>query len=120
MIKNFTVSYQASKLTLASKTTVIAEEAAKTGSSLIAKGLGSTGRTTAANLMEQMAMKDAVANPHLGKILENMKPLSDPRWQGWLKMQYSVKSQNGINAVIHYVGKWENGVLKAVDDFKFK
>lgn len=25
-----------------------------------------------------------------------------------------------INAIIHYVAKWENGVLKAVDDFKFK
>lgn len=52
-----------------------------------------------------MAMKDVMANPQLGNVLENMKPLSDPLWQGWLKMQYSVKTQNGVNAVVHYVDK---------------
>lgn len=50
-------------------------------------GLGSTGRTTANNLAEQMGMKDS-------------------RWSGWTKMEYKVKT--------------ENGVLKAVDNFKFK
>lgn len=92
--------------------------ATKGGASLLKPlGLGSTGRTTAANLVEQMAMKDAMANPQLGtRIMEGMK---DTRWTGWTKMQYSVKTQNGVNAVVHYVGKWENGVLKAVDDFKF-
>ncbi|SUJ25591.1 Uncharacterised protein [Sphingobacterium spiritivorum] len=81
-------------------------------------GLGSTGRTTAANLMEQMVMKDAMANPQLGTpIIEGLK---DSRWLGWTKMQYSVTSQNGQKAVVHYVAKWENGVIKAVDDFKFK
>jgi len=65
-----------------------------------------------------MAMKEAMANPQLGtRIMEGMK---DSRWLGWTKMQYTVKTQNGVNAVVHYVGKWENGVLKAVDDFKFK
>jgi hypothetical protein len=37
-VKNFSVSYQASKLTLASKTTVIAEEAVETSTSLIKIG----------------------------------------------------------------------------------
>lgn len=67
-----------------------------------------------------MAMKDVTASPQFGEILKKMEPLSDPRWQGWLKMQYSVKTQNGVNAVLHYVGKWENGVLKAVDDFNYE
>ena len=65
-----------------------------------------------------MAMKDAMANPHLGtRLMEGMK---DARWSGWTKMEYKVKTEKGVNAIIHYVGKWENGVLKAVDDFKFK
>lgn len=81
-------------------------------------GLGSTGRTTAANLVEQMAMEDVMANPHLGKVV--MTGMKDSRWPGWSKMQYSVETQKGVKAVVHYVGKWENGVLKAVDDFKFK
>jgi hypothetical protein len=49
-----------------------------------------------------------------------MEGLNDPRWLGRTKMQYIVKSQNGVQAVVHYVAKWEDGVLKAVDDFKFK
>jgi hypothetical protein len=66
--------------------------------------LGSTGRTTAANLVEQMAMKDAMANPQLGRrVVEN---LTDPRWTGWTKMHYSVTLQNGVKAVVHYVAKW--------------
>lgn len=81
-------------------------------------GLGSTGRTTAANLVEQMTMKEAMANPQLGtRIMEGMK---DSRWLGWTKMEYKIKTAEGINAIVHYVGKWEKGVLKAVDDFKFK
>ena len=81
-------------------------------------GKGSTGRTVARNLVEQMAMEDALANPMLGtRVMEGLK---DWRWVGWTKMQYQVKSENGINAIVHYVAKWENGILKAVDDFKFK
>lgn len=68
--------------------------------------------------MEQMVMKDAMANPQLGKVV--MTGMKDSRWLGWSKMQYSVESANGVKATVHYVGKWENGVLKAVDDFKFK
>ena len=81
-------------------------------------GLGTTGRTTALNLVEQMAMRDVMANPQLGtRLLEGM---NDSRWQGWTKMEFKVKTAEGVNAIVHYVAKWENGVLKAVDDFKFK
>src|SRR5690606_16112813 len=75
-------------------------------------GLGSTGRTAAANLTEQLAMKEIMSNPTLGKTV--MTGMKDSRWLGWNKMQYGTKT------TIHYVGKFENGVLKAVDDFKFQ
>lgn len=96
-----------------------AELAAKEGGErLIPLGLGTTGRTSAKNVVEQMAMKEAMKNPQLGtRIMEGMK---DSRWLGWTKMEYKVKTQNGVNAVVHYVAKWEDGVIKAVDDFKFK
>jgi hypothetical protein len=35
-------------------------------------------------------------------------------------MQYIHYGQDGTKINVHYVGKWVNGVLKAVDDFKFK
>jgi len=87
-------------------------------SGLVAKGLGSTGRITANNLIEQMAMKAVVKDPTIGRVV--MTGMKDSRWLGWRKLQYSVTTQNGTKAVIHYVGKFENGVLKYVDDFKFK
>ena len=64
-------------------------------------------------------MKFVKDNPRLGKvILENMR---DSRWLGWSKMEYIHRPVGGRRTVtVHYVGKWENGVLKAVDDFKFK
>lgn len=83
-------------------------------------GLGSTGRTTAANLTEQLAMKEIMSNPSAGQVIPKMKPLTDPRWSGWNKMQYIHTGLDGSKTVIHYNGKWVNGVLKAVDDFKFK
>lgn len=85
---------------------------------LVPLGLGSTGRTVAGNLMEEMAMESVMKNPALGRVVE--ATLGDPRWLGWTKMHYSVTSSNGIKTVIHYVAKIENGVIKAVDDFKFK
>jgi len=89
---------------------------AKTG--LKPLGLGSTGRTVANNLIEQMAMKNIMENPQLGRrIIEN---LADARWQGWTKMEYVVKSANGQKAVVHYVAKIVDGVIEAIDDFKFK
>lgn len=45
-----------------------------------------------------------------------MPPLTDPRWLGWRKMT----NTNAHGVEIHYVAKFENGVIVAVDDFKFK
>jgi hypothetical protein len=94
--------------------------AARASTSLVAKGLGSTGRTTATNLTEQLAMKAAASNPAAGQIIQRMKPLTDPRWAGWRKMQFTHTGLDGTKTVIHYNGRWVDGVLKAVDDFKFK
>lgn len=35
-------------------------------------------------------------------------------------MRYIKKLGDGTTINIHYVGKWMDGALKAVDDFKFK
>jgi hypothetical protein len=99
-------------------TEVVIGNAAKEGTSLIPMGLGSTGRTVAANLTEQLAMEEAMSNPAAGKII--MQGLKDARWLGWSKMQYTHTGLDGSKTVIHYVGKFKNGVLKYVDDFKFK
>lgn len=91
----------------------------KTGTNLLKPlGLGSTGRTAAVNLAEQLAMKEALSNPAAGKVI--LQGLKDSRWAGWSKMQYTHTGLDGSKIVIHYVGKFENGVLKYVDDFKFK
>jgi Pretoxin HINT domain len=82
-------------------------------------GLGSTGRTVANNLNEQLAMKAIKADPTLGSVVM-LGDMTDPRWTGWSKMQYVHRSPDGTNITIHFVGKIENGVLKSVDDFKFK
>jgi RHS repeat-associated protein len=81
-------------------------------------GLGSTGRTIAKNLTEKLTMEEIMSNPTKGRIVKMSKGMTDNRWlqsDGWEKMSW----RNG-NVEIHYVGKWENGILKAVDDFKFK
>ncbi|WP_211481798.1 hypothetical protein [Arachidicoccus rhizosphaerae] len=67
-----------------------------------------------------MAMKEALSNPAAGQIIQRMKPLTDPRWSGWRKMQYEHIGLDGSKTIIHYIGQWSNGALKAVDDFKFK
>jgi len=76
-------------------------------------GLGSTGRTVARNLTERLAMEEIVSNPSSGKVIEHT--LKDARWFGWSKM--SNKKAHGVE--IHYNALWENGVIKAIDDFKF-
>ncbi|WP_211356973.1 hypothetical protein, partial [Phaeodactylibacter luteus] len=76
-------------------------------------GKGSTGRTVANNLTEQLAMQEIMKKPMLGQIIK--KSLSDPRWLGWSKM--SNKTAHGVE--IHFNAFWENGVIKAIDDFKF-
>ncbi|PWN11911.1 hypothetical protein CU072_30225 [Bacillus thuringiensis] len=75
-------------------------------------GRGSTGRTTANTLEEQLAMKEVRSNPQ-GK--EIRVPMTDPRWpkeDGWVKMAHNV---NGVE--IHYVKNTKTGEF---DDFKFK
>ena len=83
---------------------------------LIPLGKGSTGRVVARNIGEQLAMKAAMANPEKGFILPII--INDSRWLGWTKMQFKLDGLDG-SIVIHYVGKWENGVLLYIDDFKF-
>lgn len=81
-------------------------------------GRGSTGRIHAANLDEQLAMKQAMSNPKAGQVLP--VKMTDPRWpslEGWVKMQQVVKLSNGNRITIHYV---YNTITRAVDDFKFR
>ena len=109
----FSAVSRAPSLSMRQGNTVIRTVAAKTSNLLKPLGLGSTGRTTAANLTEQLAMKEIMSNPTAGQIIK--KSLSDPRWQGWSKM--TNKTAHGVE--IHYNALWENGVIKAIDDFKF-
>ncbi|MDR2126568.1 MAG: hypothetical protein LBP63_07050, partial [Prevotellaceae bacterium] len=93
---------------------LITKQAVKEGvKTLKPLGLGSTGRTEAINLTEQLAMKEIMSNPSAGQIIK--KSLSDPRWQGWSKM--TNKMAHGLE--IHYNALWKNGVIKSIDDFKF-
>ncbi len=43
--------------------------------------------------------------------------LGDPKFRGWEKWQYKVKSADGLDTVVHYVRNPKNGALA---DFKFK
>lgn len=70
------------------------------------------------NLSEQLAMQEIQSNPHLGTII--MRNMKDARWIGRDKMQYTHTLKNGKQIVIHYVGKFKNGKLVGIDDFKFK
>jgi len=98
------------------------KSAAEESSALTLKALGrgSTGRTTAKNLIEQLTMKEIKSNPYAGRVLEKLGEIEDPRWKGWMKMQYIHKGLDGKKTIIHFNGKWVKGILKAVDDFKFK
>ena len=78
-------------------------------------GLGSTGRVAAANLTEQLAMKEIISSPSSGKVLIRVMKDASGRWSGWSKM--SNKTAHGVE--IHYNALWENGVIKSIDDFKF-
>lgn len=90
----------------------------KPAASLVPSGFGSTGRMTALTLEEQIAIKAAISNPNVGVVI--MKNLKDPRWLGWDKMQITETLSDGQKIVIHYAAKFENGVIVAIDDFKFK
>ncbi|MDR3413001.1 MAG: hypothetical protein P4L87_18960, partial [Formivibrio sp.] len=78
-------------------------------------GLGSTGRTVANSLNEQLAMKAVMSDPVAGTVVPMRRAMTDSRWpgsEGWVKMTQNV---NGVE--IHYVRNVRTG---AVDDFKFK
>ena len=119
-IKTVKVGVANDLLTLATGETItLVRGAGMTTRLLKPLGLGTTGRTISNNLVEEIAMRNVLEKPTLGKPIMNTV-MNDARWSGWTKMQYTVTSENGAKAVIHYVGKFENGVLIAVDDFKFK
>jgi hypothetical protein len=88
------------------------------GIGITVAGLGSTGRASATNLVEQLAMEEVKRNPGIGTAI--IKELSDPRWPGWTKMQYLKDTYQNGQVVIHYVAKYAGDVIKQVDDFKFK
>jgi len=81
-------------------------------------GRGSTGRTVARNLREQLAMEEVLSAPggtHLKRI-----DMSDKRWpksEGWEKWQQIFEFDDGTQINIHYVKNPRTG---AFDDFKFK
>ncbi|AHH97392.1 hypothetical protein KALB_4028 [Kutzneria albida DSM 43870] len=94
-----------------------AEEAAKTAKAT-PLGRGSTGRTRADNLHEQLAMDQALAHPEAGKVLPIK--MNDARWpaeDGWVKMSQQLKGASGRKVDVHYVRNTRTG---EVDDFKFK
>ncbi len=80
---------------------------------------GSTGRTVANNLNEQLAMQQVKSNPLAGAT-EVSIPMKDSRWlkaDGWVKMQNIVVLSDGTKINIHFV---YNKALNLIDDFKFK
>ena len=102
---------------------VVEKAAGKVASKLLSStlkplGKGVTGRNIPNNLSEQLAMKEIQSNPNLGKVV--MQNMSDIRWKGWDKYQFTHTLENGKKIIVHYVGKSKNGKLIAVDDFKFK
>jgi hypothetical protein len=85
------------------------------GNSLRPLGIGSTGRIVPTSLTEKLAMEEIKSNPSSGKILIEKMIDASGRWNEWSKM--SNWTAHGVE--IHYNGLWVNGVLKAIDDFKF-
>lgn len=85
-------------------------------------------------------MKSIKANPLMSDPIKIKKGMTDPRWHqkdGCIKMAWDSKhiilkgaqterslpnlsALKDKNIEIHYVSQWVNGILKAVDDFKFK
>ncbi len=93
--------------------------------------------TGPSNLNEQIAMKEIMENPYAGLLIRDKEALGDSRWSGWNKLQFvkelpappvpikdllnnpEKKNVGTSKIVIHYVGKFVNNILTAVDDFKF-
>jgi len=94
--------------------------------------IGSTGRTVANNLEEQLAMKEVMSNPYpdpdptkgFTVLSEKGFKMTDPRWpaeEGWEKVSKEINTVRlggeKIKIEIHYL--W-NKTLNIYDDFKFK
>ncbi|WP_185551744.1 hypothetical protein [Listeria booriae] len=85
------------------------------------EGRGTTGRTEAKNLIEQIGMKSAKQSPFdpgegntVRMIIDN---LGDTRWKGWEKWEIVYRTKDGQKATIHFTYDPKN---KLFDDFKFK
>ena len=86
-------------------------------------GLGSTAVLPASwavptRLAEQLALNEIQSNPGLATRLTTV--LNDTRWpssNGWSKMTYSTGNNGEFE--IHFVAQFKNGVMTAIDDFKF-
>jgi len=77
-----------------------------------------TGRYEAANLVEQLAMQEAMSNPSAGLVVRGADRMLDPRWpgsEGWVKMAQNVGKYSKIE--IHYNYNVQTG---ATADWKFK
>lgn len=82
-------------------------------------GIGSTGRPEAASLHEQLVLEGVIANPYIGDPIDLPNGMTDPRWHkdyGWQKMRWR-NHERGIE--IHYVAQYKDGIITAIDDFKF-
>jgi hypothetical protein len=77
----------------------------------------STGRTTATNLKEQLAMQEAKAGA--GEMIIPPSGIGDPRLAGgfWAKFQHVHKAPDGTNYTIHYMKNLKTG---KIIDCKFK
>jgi len=73
------------------------------------------------NFAEKLAMDEILANPSLGTKTK-LPPLNDPVWKAWLKHAYSRRIfDKGVEykVEIHFNAKIVDGVMQAIDDFKF-
>jgi hypothetical protein len=65
-------------------------------------------------------MEEVMSNPQLGTPI--ISKLGDARWQGFQKMQYVRAIYDKFGRVhkvsVHYVARFENGIINAIDDFK--
>ena len=83
-------------------------------------GKGSTGRTVANSLDEQLAMKEVLSDSLDGAEYLRKFKMGDTRWSakdGWQKMQRIIETSDSTKINIHFN---YNKVTGAFDDFKFK
>lgn len=83
-------------------------------------GKGSTGRTVANSLDEQLAMKEVLSDPLDGAEYLRKFKMGDTRWSaenGWQKMQRITETSDGTKINVHFN---YNKLTGAFDGFKFK